>query len=47
MPRSLGCNPLLTISALTERAMVHFARDHDLTFETEPVRSEAQLEPTV
>lgn len=47
MPRSLGCNPLLTISALTERAMVHFARDRDLTFETEPVRNGAQLEATV
>ena len=46
MPRSLGCNPLLTISALTERAMVHFARDRDLTFEAEPVRNGAQLEPT-
>lgn len=45
MPRSLGCNPLLTISALTERAMVHFARDHDLTFDTEPLRTGAQLEP--
>jgi len=46
MPRSLGCNPLLTISALTERAMVHFARDRDLTFGTEPVRNGSQLEPT-
>ena len=38
IPRSIGCNPLLTISALTERAMVHFARDHNLGFDTEPVR---------
>jgi cholesterol oxidase len=30
MPRSLGCNPLLTITALAERAMIHFGRDHDL-----------------
>lgn len=27
MPRSLGVNPLLTITALTERTMIHFARD--------------------
>jgi cholesterol oxidase len=34
IPRSIGVNPLLTISALTERAMVHFARDHNLGFDT-------------
>jgi cholesterol oxidase len=35
IPRSIGVNPLLTITALTERAMIHFARDHNLGFETE------------
>ena len=36
IPRSIGVNPLLTISALTERAMIHFARDHNLGFDTQP-----------
>ena len=36
MPRSLGVNPLLTITALSERAMLHFARDHGLAFDAEP-----------
>ncbi len=31
--RSLGVNPLFTISALTERAMVLYARDNDLQLE--------------
>jgi cholesterol oxidase len=31
VPRSLGVNPLFTITALAERAMLHFARDHGLS----------------
>ncbi|GAB4232358.1 MAG: hypothetical protein Kow0032_15030 [Methyloligellaceae bacterium] len=31
MPRSIGVNPLLTITALTERAMIHLARDYQWT----------------
>jgi cholesterol oxidase len=30
IPRSLGVNPLFTITALAERAMLHFARGHGL-----------------
>jgi cholesterol oxidase len=42
IPRSIGVNPLLTITALTERAMVHLARDHNLGFDTNPrIREEA------
>ena len=42
IPRSIGVNPLLTITALTERAMVHLARDHNLGFDDAPrVREEA------
>lgn len=36
IPRSLGVNPLLTITALSERAMLHFARDHGLSYTTAP-----------
>ena len=30
IPRSLGCNPLFTITALAERAMLHAGRDYGL-----------------
>jgi cholesterol oxidase len=38
LPRSLGVNPLLTITALAERAMLHLAADHGLVFDAEPRR---------
>jgi cholesterol oxidase len=36
MPRSLGVNPLLTITALAERAMAHLARDYGLRADPVP-----------
>jgi cholesterol oxidase len=38
IPRSLGVNPLLTITALSERAMLHFAADHGLSAHAAPVK---------
>lgn len=33
MPRSLGVNPLFTITALAERALLHMAQDYGLSFD--------------
>ncbi len=37
IPRSLGVNPLLSITALSERAMMHFAADHRLVYDAAPL----------
>jgi len=37
MPRSLGVNPLFTITALAERAMLHVAQDYGLAFDAAAV----------
>jgi cholesterol oxidase len=36
IPRSLGVNPLFTITALAERALIHLAHDYNLTFDDAP-----------
>ena len=36
IPRSLGCNPLFTITALAERTMALMAEDYQLRFDTGP-----------
>ena len=45
MPRSLGVNPLLTITALAERAMLHLAQDYRLAFDDAPAAG-VQVTPT-
>src|SRR6185369_12372708 len=38
VPRPLGVNPLLTITALAKRAMMHLAKDRGLEFSVEPMQ---------
>jgi cholesterol oxidase len=39
IPRSLGVNPLLTITAFAERAMLHIGRDRGLSLDDAPIMS--------
>jgi len=42
MPGSLGVNPSLTITALSERAMMYYAEDHNLSFDDAPAKNAAK-----
>ena len=42
MPRSLGVHPLLTITAVAERAMIEFARERNLALDVN-ARSDAPV----
>ena len=43
IPRSLGVNPLFTISALSERAMMLMAEDNGLEFNDNPAEPAAPI----
>ena len=45
IPRSIGVNPLFTITALAERAMIHFAADHGVKINVAPTKVGSELTP--
>lgn len=45
VPRSLGVNPLLTISALAERAMIRLARENERTIRLDPAPDQPTDDP--